>query len=74
VLDQTVESSWKLLSKDKFPKLKDSALSMHWMCGKHTRVRVQFLRRSKSNLKTEIEWRSKHWTIVAVLLVLVGLL
>jgi len=47
---------------------------MHWMFGKHTCVRVQFLRWSKSNLKTEIEWPSNHWTIVADLLILVSLL
>ena len=47
---------------------------MHWMFGKHTCVRVQFLRWSKSNLKTEIEWQTKHWTIVAELLILVSLL
>jgi len=46
---------------------------MHWMFGKYTCVRVQFLRWSKSNLKTKIEWRTKHWTIVADLLILVGL-
>jgi len=44
------------------------------MFGKYTCVRVQFLRWSKSNLKTKIEWRTKHWTIVADLLILVGLL
>jgi len=44
------------------------------MFGKHTCVRVQYLRWSKSNLKTEIEWQTKHWTIVAHLLILVGLL
>ena len=53
VLDQTVESFWNLVSKDRYPKLKDFALSMHWMFGKHTCVRVQNLRWSESNLKTE---------------------
>ena len=47
---------------------------MHWIFGKHTCVRVQFLRWSKSNLKTEIEWQTKHWKIVADLLILVSLL
>jgi len=28
----------------------------------------------KSNLKTEIEWQTKHWTIVPGLLILVRLL
>ena len=74
MLDQTVESFWKLVSKDRFPKLKDFALYMHWMFGKNTCVKVQFVRWSKSNLKTEIEWLTTHLTIVADLLVLVGLL
>jgi len=47
---------------------------MHWIFGKHTCARVQFLRWSKSNLKSEIEWQTKHWTIVADLLILVSLL
>jgi len=47
---------------------------MYWMFGKHTCVRVKFLRWSKSNLKTEIEWQTKHWTIAADLLILVSLL
>jgi len=35
----------------------------HIMC-----VRVYFLRWSKSHQKTEIEWQTKHWTIVTELL------
>jgi len=32
---------------------------------KHTCVRLHFLPWSKSNLKAEIEWQMKHWTIVS---------
>jgi len=61
---ETAESFWKLGNKDRFPELKDLALKMHSMFG-ITCVRVHFLRLSKSNLKTEIEWQTKHWTIVS---------
>jgi len=44
MLNQTVVNFWKLFSKDRFPKLKHFALKMHSMFGKHTCVRVHFLR------------------------------
>jgi len=48
------------------PKLKDFALKMHPIFG-NTYAYVKkhvFLRCSKINRKTKIEWHPKHWTIV----------
>jgi len=60
---QTVKSFWKLVSKNRFPKLKDFALNMRWTFGKtcSTCVRPRTfstLKQVKSTVKTEIECRS----------------
>jgi len=57
---ESVISFWKLVSKDKFPKLKDFALKCNRFLETHTCASVHFLRRSKSNFKTENEWQTKH--------------
>jgi len=53
---QTVKGFWKLVSKDRFLKLKNFAQKCTRRLKAHTCVRVHFIRWSKSNLKTEIEW------------------
>jgi len=58
----TAESFWKLVSKERFLKLKNFTLKCTRCLEIHTCVRVHFLRWSKSNLQTEIEWQTKHWT------------
>ena len=64
--NETQEKFWKLVSKDKFPKLKDFAIKMHSLFGStYVCVKVHFLLCSWSNLDTEIEWQTEHWTIVS---------
>jgi len=60
-----IENFWKLVSKDIYPKLEDCALKCNRFLETHTFVRVYFVQWSKSNLKTEIELQTKHWTIVS---------
>jgi len=60
---ETVKSFWKLVSKNRFAKLKDFALNMRWTFGStySTCVRVRTfstLKQVKSTVKTEIECRS----------------
>ena len=60
---ETVKSFWKLASKNKFPKLKEFALTMRWTFGNtySTCVRPRIfstLKQVKSTVKTEIECRS----------------
>jgi len=57
-----VERFWKLGRKDRLPKAKYFPQKMHSMSG------AQCFPWSKSNLQTEIEWQTKHWTIVSRLL------
>jgi len=61
-LDLTVQRFWKLVSKDKFPKLKGFAQEMHSIFG------AKFLPWRKSNLITDIELYTKHRKIVSDLL------
>ena len=61
-------STWRNeLSKDGFPKLKDFALKMHSIFGNTYVCESTSFTMIKSNLKTEIEWQTKHWTIVSEL-------
>ena len=41
--NETQQRFWKLVSKDKFPKLKDFALKIHLILGAHMCARVHFL-------------------------------
>jgi len=53
------------LSKDRIPKLKDSALKMHSMFGDTHVCESIFSTMKQVNLKTEIEWKMKQWTIMS---------
>jgi len=66
---ETAESFRKLVSDKRFFKQKDFALNSHSMFT-HTCAWVNFLRWSKSNLKTAIEWQTKHWTIPLALVLI----
>jgi len=66
---ETAESFWKLVSEERFFKLKVFALKLHPMFT-HTCAWVNIVRRNKSNLKTEIEWQTKDWTIPLALVVI----
>jgi len=60
---QTVASFWKLLSKDRFPKLQDFALKIHSLFGS-TRGGERIFYTIKQ-VKSKIEWQTKHWTIAS---------
>jgi len=64
---KAAEGLWKLLSKNRSLKLKDFALPCTRCLETHMCVRVDFLRWSKSTLKTEIKWQTKHQTRVSKL-------
>jgi len=66
---ETAESFRKLVSEERFFKVKDFALKLHSMFA-HTCAWVNFLQWSKSNLKTEIEWQTKHRTIPLALVLI----
>jgi len=71
---ETVNSFWKLVSKDRFPKLKDFALKLRRALGNTTyrttcdSTHIFYVKQVKSAVKTETECQTKHWTIVSNLL------